>query len=373
MPKKKPATADAALSAKRATGGELAKLDRQLLKLLGERYELAKKLAGVDPVAATQLLAEEDVELEQLIGRSGKALPVGYVQSVFREVMAGCRDAAPAISVAYLGPEHTFSHQAAVHRFGEGANLSPVGSIAAVFEEVDRGTSTFGVVPLDNSTDGRVTDTLDCFARTRVQICGELPLRIHHCLLGRGPRSKIWVVCSKPQALSQCRNWLAQHLPGAEARPVASTAEAARMAKQDPEIGAIASAAAGRAQGLKLLVKNIEDQQDNITRFAIIGRESAPKTGADKTALWFEVAHEPGALADAMAIFKRQRLNMTWIESFPVPGSLDPKTGGGRYLFFVEFQGHRTELRARRAVASLEKKATRLEVLGSYPRMDPID
>ncbi|MCA9239931.1 MAG: prephenate dehydratase [Planctomycetales bacterium] len=345
---------------------QLARIDREILELLGKRYEVAQNRAHRDAASAAQLLADEDVELEQLIAKNIGNLPNEYLQSVFREVMAGCREAAPEIRVAYLGPELTFSHQAAVHRFGEAANLAPVGSIAAVFEEVDAGTSTFGVVPLENSTDGRVTDTLDCFARTRVQVCGELPLRIHHNLLGAGTRAKVTAVCSKPQALSQCRKWLAEHMPAAELRPMASTSEAARLAKEDPTIAAIASAGAAVKWGLKVLAKNIEDQQDNITRFAIIGREPAPKTGADKTSLWFEVSHEPGALADAMAIFKRQKLNMTWIESFPVPGSR------GRYLFFVEFEGHQNEVRARRALASLQKKATRLEVLGSYPVTAPI-
>lgn len=360
--KKKPAAAKPS-----APADELAKIDRQLYDLLAKRYDAARRAAGADPKSAVELLAAEDAELEKLLARKRGDLPAGYVQSVFREVMAGCRDAAPEIRVAYLGPEHTFSHQAAVSRFGVGANLSPVGSIAAVFEEVERGTSTFGVVPIDNSTDGRVTDTLDGFAKSSVKVCGELPLRIHHCLLGRGPRAGVKVVCSKPQALSQCRNWLAQHLPGAETRPVASTAEAAQLAKKDASIAAIASSAAGRRQGLKVLAKNIEDLADNVTRFVVIGAEPAPKTGGDKTCLMFEVVHEPGALADAMAIFKRHKLNMTWIESFPMPGSR------GQYVFFVEFQGHQTELRARRALALLEKKSTRLTVLGSYPEADPVE
>lgn len=362
MPKKKPTT-----PRKPAPKTEITKIDRQLLDLLGKRYELAKKSASADAQSASELLAAEDVELEKLIARNKNRLPVGYVQSVLREVMAGCRDAAPEIRVAYLGPENTFSHQAAVSRFGASANLSPVGSIRAVFDEVDGGNSTFGVVPIDNSTDGRVTDTLDCFAKASVSVCGELPLRIHHCLLGSGPRAKVKEVCSKPQALSQCRNWLAQHLPGAEPRSVASTAEAAQLAKRDPAVAAIASAEASARLGLRVLAKNIEDSKDNVTRFVVIGRESAPKTGTDKTCLWFEVSHEPGALADAMAIFKRQRLNLTWIESFPIPGSR------GRYLFFVELQGHQAELRVRRALAALEKKAERLQVLGSYPQADPME
>ncbi|TWT76948.1 Prephenate dehydratase [Posidoniimonas polymericola] len=344
----------------------MAQLDRELLKLLAERRQLAADQAGAGELSPSERLAAEDAAIEALAERATK-LPADYVRDVFREVMAGCRVGPRGVRIAYLGPEHTFSHQAAIRRFGAAADLAPVGSIAAVFEEVDRGSSDFGVVPLENSTDGRVTDTLDCFAKTRVTVCGELPLRIHHCLLGSGPRAKLTTVCSKPQALSQCRNWLAQHLPGAEPRPVASTAEAAKMAKEDPAVGAIASASAAGPLGLKMLAENIEDQLDNVTRFAVIGGETPPKTGRDKTSLWLEVPHEPGALADVMAIFKRQKLNLTWIESFPIPGSR------GRYLFFVEFLGHQAEVRVRRALESLAKKATQLEVLGSYPQAEPID
>ncbi|MEM1304539.1 MAG: prephenate dehydratase, partial [Planctomycetota bacterium] len=264
-----------------------------------------------------------------------------------------------------------FSHEAAAYRFGSTAELAPVATIAAVFEAVDRGDCGFGVVPLENSTDGRVSDTLECFASTSARVCGELPLRIHHCLLGVGERAAVKQVLSKPQALSQCRNWLTKHLPHAEVMPVASTADAAVQAKSDPAIAAIASERAGRQLGLTVLASRIEDQPDNITRFAVIGSEILGKTGDDRTALMFEMPHQPGALADAMGVFKRAQLNMTWIESFPLRLS---EAGGkrGRYRFFVEFEGHQADVRPRRAIASLEKKATRLDVLGSYPRTEPI-
>jgi chorismate mutase/prephenate dehydratase len=173
-------------------------------------------------------------------------------------------------------------------------------------------------------------------------------------------------VCSKPQALSQCRNWLGAHLPGVKLEPTASSAEAACLAAAEPETAAIASEQAAANHGLDVLARNIEDNPDNVTRFAIIGRTAAKRTGKDKTALVFEAPHQPGALADAMAIFKRQRLNLTWIESFPIPQAR------GRYLFFLEFQGHPSDLRVKRAIASLEKKSLRLVVLGSYAEADVI-
>ena len=239
-----------------------------------------------------------------------------------------------------------------------------MGSISAVFNEVEQGLAQFGIVPLENSTDGRVTDTLEAFARSNLQICGEVPLEIHHALLAQGPRSAIRQVASKPQALSQCRNWLARHMPQADLVSVGSTAEAARRAAQDPATAAIASEQAGIEYGLKVLAPAIEDNPDNVTRFAMIGRAMAQRTGRDKTALMLEIAHEPGALADTMGVFKRARLNLTWIESFPVAGER------GRYLFFIEFQGHASDTRPRRAIASLEKKVKRLVVLGSYAEAD---
>jgi chorismate mutase/prephenate dehydratase len=285
---------------------------------------------------------------------------------VFRELISGTRAVQTPLRAAYLGPEFTFSHLAAIQRFGQSAELVPVGTIAAVFDEVERGQAQFGVVPMENSTDGRVSDTLECFARSAVRICGELPLRIHHCLLGVGQRGAVRTVYSKPQPLSQCRNWLARHLPNADLHEVASTAEAARRAKDNPHAAAVASAQAGVNYGLPVLVENIEDNPDNVTRFAVISTKPSPPTDNDKTALMLEIAHQPGALADAMAIFKRNGLNMTWIESFPIPGSR------GRYLFFVEFEGHQDNAAAQRAIATLTKNSLRLEVLGSYAQAEPI-
>ncbi|QDU57863.1 prephenate dehydratase [Aeoliella mucimassa] len=340
------------------TGGpkrEIDKLDREILKLINERAELASD-------ARTDLSAVVQKAME----RNRGPLDGEAIGAVFREISAACQSLSHAERIAYLGPEHTFSHIAAIEQFGVAADLVPVATIAAVFEEVEQGTAAYGIVPLENSTDGRVSDTLECFARSQVSICGELPLVIHHCLLGSGSRAEVRRVESKPQALSQCRNWLAKHLPGAECHPVASTADAARKAASDPSVAAIASAQAAKAYGLEVLVPNIEDNKDNVTRFAVIAREMAGKSGNDKTALMLEINHEPGALADAMGVFKRNRLNMTWIESFPVAGSR------GRYLFFIEFVGHATEARSKKALLALEKKAQQLVVLGSYAHREPI-
>ena len=346
----------------------LDRVDQEILAAINRRAELAQQIGQLKQ-ASQQPVFDPERESEVLHGAidaNAGPLTNESVRAIFRELISATRAIQVPTRVAYLGPEFTFSHLATIERFGQSAELLPVGTIAAVFEEVERGQAEFGVVPMENSTDGRVSDTLDCFSRASARICGELPLRIHHCLLGVSTREEVQTIFSKPQPLSQCRNWLARHLPRAELREVASTAEAAQRAKSDPRSAAVASAQAGVNYGLPILARNIEDQSDNITRFAVIGRETGPRTGSDKTALMLEIVHQPGALADAMAVFKRNRLNMTWIESYPIPGHR------GRYLFFVEFVGHQNELRSRRAIASLGKKALRLEILGSYAQTEPI-
>jgi chorismate mutase / prephenate dehydratase len=349
---------------------ELDAIDSEILAAINRRAELAQQIGALKQAGQHEVYdpQREAIVLERVVAENHGPLSDDAVRAVYRELISGSRAVQAATRVAYLGPEFTFSHLAAINRFGQSAELVPVGTIAAVFEEVQRGQAQYGVVPMENSTDGRVSDTLDCFSRSHVRICGELPLRIHHCLLGKGTREEIRRVYSKPQPLSQSRNWLAKHLPQAQPVEMASTTEACQLVckENDPGLAAIASHQAGINYGLAVLAQNIEDQPDNVTRFAVISATTGDPTGKDKTALMFEIAHKPGALADAMAIFKRQRLNMTWIESFPIPGSR------GRYLFFIEFVGHHSELRARRAIAMLEKKALRLEVLGSYAQTEPI-
>ncbi|MAT71222.1 MAG: prephenate dehydratase [Planctomycetaceae bacterium] len=353
-------------TARTPSTAQLRKLDREIAELLAKRAELT--LARGDCATPAEAVEES---LQAVAKAPTTPLGDDALRAVFRELHSGIRAAAVQTRVAYLGPEFTYSHLAAIARFGQSVDLTPVATIAAVFDEVAGGDAEFGVVPIENSTDGRVADALHCLARASgekhaVQICAEVPLRIRHCLLGMGSRASVRRVCSKPQALSQCRNWLAAHLPQAELVPMASTAEAARLALAETDSAAIASEQAGVNHGLTVLARHIEDNPENVTRFAVISRASGEKTGRDKTAIVFEAPHEPGALADAMAIFKRQKLNLTWIESFPLPEAR------GRYYFFIEFQGHASELHPRRALASLEKRATRLTVLGSYAEADVV-
>jgi chorismate mutase/prephenate dehydratase len=351
------ATSPSALQAK------LDGLDRQLVQLVNTRAKLAVQLGKFQQAAGQPrfVLGQEEEKIALASGLSKGPLPDRSLRAVFRELLSGSRSLVKEVRIALMGPLYSYSHLAAIHRFGQSVEFMPVGNIAAVFEEVNRGHSDFGLVPLENSTDGRIADTLDMFTRLPVRICGEVELEIHHALLGRCLRAEIKEVYSRPQALSQCRNWLARHLPTARPIEVTSTSTAAQLANEKPGAAAIASLQAGVHYGLSVLAEQIEDNPGNTTRFAVIGDHAAPRTGRDKTAMMFQVEHRPGSLADAINVFKRNRLNLTWIESFPVPGSK------GTYLFFVEMEGHQSDSRIRRAFAALQQRTLRLEILGSFP------
>jgi chorismate mutase / prephenate dehydratase len=349
---------------------KLHQLDESLVQLVQERARLVLDAAKQNPSQAKTLCTPTfDAEsLARLASPAGEtALPPACVEALLREIASGCRSLIREPRIAFLGPLYSFSHLAAIHQFGQSVEFVPVGTIAAVFEEVHRKQCDYGLAPIENSTDGRVADTLDMFTRLRVRICGEVELRIHHTLLAKCPRTDVREVYSKPQALSQCRNWLAKHLPSARTIEVTSTTTAAQLAVDKPGAAAIASVQAGVRYGLDVLAESIEDNPFNTTRFAVIGDHPSPKTGNDRTAVLFQVEHRPGTLADTMMIFKRCKLNLTWIESFPLPG---PDRG---YLFFVEMEAHETDTRFRRAMAVLGKKALRLEILGSFPATAPVD
>ncbi len=340
----------------------LIQCDRQLLALVQQRAELLA--AGAADVSGLperrRLLNAALTGLPAGPSAAGGVLNAETAERLLREIDLWTRRAATPVRVAYLGPEDSYSHLAAIERFGESCDLIPVASIAAVFEEVAAGHCQYGLAPLENSTDGRVVDTLDMFVRVPLQICGEVPLPIRHCLLGKGPRSQVRRVMSKPQALSQCRQWLAKHVPQATLLETSSTSEAAAAAGADPSVAAIASRHAAGRYELDVLAEGIQDSPRNVTRFAVLGDRPGPPTGQDKTAIMFQVRHEPGALVEAMLLFQQEGLNMTWIESFPC------RETPYEYLFFVELQGHCEDAPMRRAVDALRERALRLDVLGSY-------
>ena len=346
----------------------LRRTDREIVKLLNERGKQTQRLAELAE-DATSIMDWHAIEgvTEQAVAANKGPLDATVIRAVFRELTSGIRRLMAPIRVAYLGPIYSYSHLAAVERFGGQVELIAVATIAAVFEAMNRRQADYGLVPIENSTDGRVADTLEMFARLPVRICGIVPLRIHHHLLGKCARQEIREVYSKPQALSQCRDWLAKQVPDARLVEMTSTAAAARVAADKPGAAAIASRQAGTQYGLDVIAGNIEDNRHNMTRFAVIGGRPAAPTGHDKTALMFEIAHQPGALADAMMVFKRNMLNLTWIESFPIADAEN------EYLFFVEFEGHQNDAKAVRAIQSLGRKTVRMEVLGSYAEVAPIE
>lgn len=340
------------------------KLDLTILKMVNERAALAAEIGRIKTDHGTEVFspAREEEVIKNVLGSNKGPLDEGTIRAVFREIMSGSRALQKIIKVAYLGPEYSYSHLAAVERFGNAVEFMRVGSIASVFEEVNRSHVDFGVVPLENSTDGGVSDTLDMFMRLpQLKVGAEVRLKIHHNLLANCEQEMIRRVYSKPQALAQCRNWLSKNLPHADMKDVSSTAVAAQLAAQEPGAAAVASRQAAVKYGLRILFADIEDYPHNETRFAVIGHQESEKTGHDKTAMMFKVPHQPGSLCEALEVFQQNKLNLTWIESFPA------KTGKQEYIFFVDFEGHLDDPKVKRALNALEGHCEQLVVLGSFP------
>ncbi len=342
---------------------KIDKLDRQLLRLISQRAQLALEIGDLKEKVGQNVFSPEREEqvIAQILNSYDGLLSHQCVRSIFRELMSGTRTLQKSLRIAYLGPEYSFSHLAALEKFGGCVCYVPVGSIEAVFEAVNRGHVDYGLVPVENSTDGGIADTLDMFTRMPLRICAEVRLRIHHNLLAKCSQAEIRRVYSRPQALSQCRTWLSKNVPQAQPIEVASTATAAKLAQTEPNAAAVASRQAAVHYQLDVVASNIEDFEHNITRFAVIGEQRTPRTGNDKTAIMFQVPHKPGALADALIPFKNNRVNLTWIESFP------SRKAQQEYLFFVDFEGHQEDVKVKRALNALRRRADQLVVLGSFP------
>lgn len=354
--------------------GEIDRIDKELVSVLNRRAEVALQIGQVKQAQGIEVWspAREDEVIARALSTSRGPLPPETLRLIFRELMSGSRALQRTLRVACLGPKYSYSHLASVAKFGEAVEHVPVGSIAAVFEEVNRRHVQFGLVPLENSTDGRVADTLEMFTRLPgLKIRAEVRLRIHHCLLGRCEWGLVQRVYSKAQALSQCRHWVSKNLPQARVVDVVSTAAAAEHAAREEFAAAVASRAAGEAYHLNVLAENIEDQAHNVTRFAVIGERAEDRTGRDKTTLMLRLPHEAGSLPNAIAPLGKARINMTWIESFPSPG--DPGDRNPTYLFFIDVEGHVDDDPLKRALDAVRKKCERLDVLGSYPRCECVE
>lgn len=341
-------------------------LDKELVALIDRRAGLAKTVAEIKDGdgSAHYYRPEREAEvLRALIEANDGPLPGAQLARIFQEIMSACRALQKPLAVAYLGPEGTFTESAAFKHFGHAIDMLPVDGIGAVFRQVESGAGDYGVVPIENSTEGVVGHTLDMFVSSELTICGEVELRIHHCLMASvGDLAAIGKIYSHQQAFAQCRRWLESHVPKAACRTVGSNGEAARRAAAEPGSGAIAGEGAAEDYRLQVLARNIEDEPGNTTRFVVIGRQAVGATGMDKTSVLFSSKDRPGALYELLQLFKRRRINMTRIESRP------SRRGNWSYVFYVDFEGHVSDANVEAALGELEALAPFYKFLGSYPR-----
>jgi chorismate mutase / prephenate dehydratase len=339
-------------------------LDEEILTLLNRRGQVALQIGELKRQQdLPYFVPERESEiLDRLAAHNPGPLSADAVRAIWREILSASLALEHPLPVAYLGPPATFTHQAAVRRFGSSAQFLPVRSNAEIFDEVERGRAQFGVVPVENSTEGAVNVTLDRLMDADVVIVGEVTLDIAQQLLSRAPDlGEIKVVCSHPQALAQCRGWLNAHLPHARTEEMTSTTASAERAKEDATVAAIASEMAAQLYEVPILKARIEDNPTNSTRFLVIGRRPAPPTGRDKTSILFSMKNEPGVLYSILAPFAQQRLNLTKIESRPT------KRRPWEYVNFVDFEGHRDTPEVRAVLAEVKERCQFLKVLGSYP------
>ncbi len=337
-------------------------INLKLVSLLSERARVAQQIGHLkhaDAAPVYQPVRERQV-IERVIAENPGPLGAEHLRRIFTEIISACTALEQPIKVAYLGPEHTYSHEAAINRFGASAQFDPQPSIAAVFQALENERADYGVVPVENSTEGSVGLTLDLLTETPLVIIGEILLPIRHALMAREGASFIRIV-SHQQSLGQCRNYLAANYPHCDLEAVASNSFGAQRAAEDSTCAAIASVAAAKAYGLTVIAANIQDVAQNTTRFLVMGRESTPRSGADKTSLLFAVPERAGALHGALSLFSREKINLTMIQSRP------QRERSWEYIFFVDLTGHRDDPRVKRALAALERRALFLKVLGSYP------
>lgn len=339
-------------------------LDEQLVNLLNERAKVVVDIGQIKQQTKAPIYApeREKIVLEKVRRLNRGPLPDRCLEAVYRELMSGSFALEKPLKIGFLGPLGTFSHLASVRKFGSSVEHVPLADIPAVFEEVVRGHIDYGLVPVENSLHGGVIDTLDAFLHSSAKICAEVRIIVHHTLLARAPWEKIHTIYSKPEVFSQCRTWLGATAKDRDVQPAASTSHAAELASKDDSVAAIGTALAGELYGLRTLFENIEDNPDNETRFLVIGREAARRSGEDKTAIMFTTAHKPGALAEVLDVFKENGINLTDIEKRP------SKKVNWEYYFFIDAQGHADDAGMIKAIEEARQHCLQLTVLGSYPR-----
>ena len=354
---------------------EIDSVDQQIQQLVNKRAQCAQKVADVkehfsrpgESVVFYRPEREAQV-LRRVMERNQGPLPAEGVARLFREIMSQCLALEEPMKIAYLGPEGTFTQQAALKHFGHAVQCQSQSSIADVFREVEAGGANFGVVPVENSTEGVITHTLDSFVGSNLHICGEVALRIHHHFLLKkeeqkeSAAAKPTKVYSHAQSLAQCRQWLDANWPGIERIAVSSNAEAARRAQEEDGAAAIASEVAAELYDLNIATANIEDMPDNTTRFLIIGKQETEISGDDKTSLLIASKNEPGALYHLLAPFHEEGVSLTRIETRP------SKSGTWNYMFFIDLEGHQNEEKVKKSMALVQQQCTDFKCLGSYPK-----
>ncbi len=341
-------------------------IDEQIIKLLNERAKHILQIGAIKLKAGQEIYAphRELAVLQRLCRLNPGPIKNESLRAIYREVMSSALVLEKSLVIAYLGPEATFTHQAAIRRFGASLLYAPQKTIADVFSEVSRNRADYGVVPVENSTEGAVTHTLDMFIDSELKIVSQLVLPIQLCLLSRFPRKKIKKLFAHPQTLAQCRSWVQNNFPDIEIVETSSNARSAELARVEKNSAAIAGTLAAERYKLPILESEIQDSSSNVTRFLVLGRQCSPPTGHDRTSLMFGVTDRVGALHHALAAFRRYRINMTKIESRP------SKRKAWEYFFFVDVDGHIEERRVARSMELLEQQCSFLKVLGSYPHAE---
>jgi len=342
---------------------EIDSVDRNLIKLLNLRAAAVKKIGKIKINAGKNIYTpEREMEvLRKVISLNNGPLKNRALEAIYREIMSAGLALEKILKVAYMGPPASFSNLAALKRFGSQMSYVACGTIPEVFLEVERAAADYGVVPVENSIEGAVTHTLDMLVDSDLKICSQLNLDVAHNLLANCVKDKIRRVYSNPQVFGQCRIWLRKNLPNAQLVDVSSTTRAAEMAKKEKNSAAIASLLASKVYGLKIIASGIQDSLHNITRFLVVGKNLASRTGHDKTSLLFSIKDRPGALYEALLPFRKYGVNLTKIESRP------SKKKAWEYYFFVDISGHKEDGKIQKVLKELDRKCTYLKILGSYP------
>ncbi len=338
------------------------KCDAQVIRLLNERTKHVLAIGEIKLKAGEEIYAphRERAVLDRICRLNQGPITDESLRAIYREIMSSALSLEKTLTVAYLGPEATFTHQAAIRRFGSSLSYASQKTIGDVFTEVSKQHADYGVVPVENSTEGVVTHTLDMFVDSDLKIVAQIVLPVRHCLLSKGKRSQIKKLFAHPQSLGQCRLWVQTNLPQAEIIETSSNARSAELAAKEKYSAAIAGVLAAEKYGVPILEHDIQDNLANATRFLVLGRQCSPPTGNDRTSLMFSLVDRVGALYQALVAFRRSRINMTKIESRP------SKRKAWEYFFFVDCDGHYSDRKVAKALAMLGEQCSYVKVLGSY-------